>query len=247
MSANSKESVGMGHRKRLRQKFLDHGLEKFIDEEIIELLFTLGTPRRDCKITARQTLKKFGSLAAALEASIEELMEIEGVGPQNAFGLRFIHAIARKFLRDRMLKADYIDSFDAVLDYFTHALRDQKIESFHVIFLNSQNAILHEERLSVGSPHHVILSPRQVMEKALALSASTVVLAHNHPGGQARPSQQDLALTRELVFTARLLDLWVREHLIIAADGYCSFWKEGHIKRFEREFDSFHQRLLTAD
>ena len=247
MAENKPNNKGEGHRKRLREKFLEHGLDKFTDEEIVELLFTLATPRRDCKQTARDTLKHFGSLAAVLEAPVEELVAVDGVGPTNAFGVRLVHAIARKFLRDKIIREDYIDSFDAVLDYFTHALRDQKTESFHVLFLNSQNAILHEERLSVGSPNHVALAPRQVMEKALFHSATTVALAHNHPGGDPAPSEQDKALTRELVYTARLLDLWVREHLIIAAEGHYSFWKKGLIQKYENDFDDFHNRLLGGE
>lgn len=244
MNDTPKKPDSSGHRKRLRDKFLTHGLDKFTDDEIVELLLTLATPRKDCKQPARETLKHFGSLAAVLDASVDELTRINGVGPTNAFGVRLVHAIARKFLRDKLIQENYIDSFDAVLDYFTHALRDQKKESFHVLFLNSQNSILHEERLSVGSPHHVILSPRQVMEKALFHSATTLVLAHNHPGGEATPSEEDMALTKELVFTARLLDLWVREHIIIASKGYYSFWQEGLIQKYESEFNVFHDRLL---
>lgn len=244
--SKASDPPGAGHRKRLRDKFLEHGLDKFTDDEIVELLFTLTTPRRDCKQMARAALARFGSLAKTLEAVPEELTAIDGVGPTNVFGLRLVHAIARKYLRDKIIREDYIGSFDAVLDYFTHALRDSKSEAFHVLFLNSQNAILGEERVATGSPHHVMLSPRQVMEKALGYGATTVVLAHNHPGGSSRPSPEDLALTREMVYTARLLDLWVREHLIIARQGHYSFWQEGLIEKFEADFERFHDRLLEG-
>ncbi|VAX14885.1 UPF0758 family protein, partial [hydrothermal vent metagenome] len=146
-----------GHRKRLREKFLAFGLEKFTDDEIIELLLTLGTPRKDCKQTARRAIKEFGGLAEVLEAPAEKLQNVEGIGPSNIFGIRLIHSIARKFLRDKMIREQYMDSFNEALDYFTHAMRDQKSESFHVLFLSSQNAILGEEKLSVGSPSHVAL------------------------------------------------------------------------------------------
>lgn len=233
-----------GHRRRLREKFLEHGLDKFTDDEIIELLLTLATPRRDCKQTARRALAEFGSFAAVLEAPLEELGKVEGIGPSNAFGIRLIHSIARKFLRDKILRENYVNSFEEVLDYFTHALRDQRHESFHVLFLNSQNAILSEERLSIGSPTHVALTPRELMEKALKHAATTLVLAHNHPGGSARPSEQDISLTREMVFAAGFLDLSVREHLIISSGGHFSFMKEGLIKKFEEEFARFHKKLL---
>ncbi len=238
-----KSKTSDGHRQRLRDKFLNHGLNKFTDEEIVELLLTLGTPRRDCKQVARRAIKRFGSLSRVLNATGDELQQVEGIGPSNAFGVGLVHAIARKFLRDRLIKENYIDSFPEVLDYFTHILRDKKTESFHVLLLNAQNAILHEELVSLGSPDSVAFTPRQVIEMALNHSATTIVLAHNHPGGDARPSPHDTSFTREMVFTARLLDLWVREHLIIAKKGRYSFRQEGLIDRFETEFANFHKSL----
>jgi len=233
-----------GHRKRLRDKFLSFGLEKFTDDEIVELLLTLATPRRDCKQTARRALKKFGSLAGVLEAPAEELAQVDGIGPNNALGIRLIHSIARKYLREKIIRENYMNSFGEVLDYFQHALKGEKRESFHVLFLNSQNAILHEERISMGAPGNVFLSPRQVVEKAFSHSATTLVLAHNHPGGAIKPSDEDIALTREMLFSARLVDIWVREHLIISPVGYFSFMKEGFIAKFEAEFGKFRERLL---
>ncbi|MBI4667219.1 MAG: DNA repair protein RadC [Nitrospinae bacterium] len=240
------EETQAGHRQRLRDKFLKFGLDKFTDDEIVELLLTLATPRKDCKQAARAALKQFGSLAGVLEASIQDLQKIEGIGPNNALGLRLVHAIARKFLRERILRENYLNSFGEVLEYFSHALRGEKRESFHVLFLNSQNAILHEERISAGAPGSVTLAPRQVMEKAIAHAATTLVLAHNHPGGMAEPSAEDIILTREICFTARLMDIWVREHLIICPNGYYSFLKEGLMAKFEAEFEKFHERLMDA-
>ncbi|MBI5814158.1 MAG: DNA repair protein RadC [Nitrospinae bacterium] len=238
------EDRAEGHRKRLREKFLSFGLDKFTDDEIVELLLTLATPRRDCKQTARRALKEFGNLAGVLEATPEDLGRIEGIGPNNALGIRLIHSIARKFLREKIMRENYMNSFAEVLDYFNHALKGERRESFHVLFLNSQNAILSEERISIGAPSHVTLSPRQVVEKAFAHAATTLVLAHNHPGGAAEPSDEDICLTREMLFAARLMDIWVREHLIISPSGHFSFLKEGLIARFEAEFEKFHERLL---
>ncbi|VAX24047.1 UPF0758 family protein [hydrothermal vent metagenome] len=238
------EKPNDGHRERLRKKFLKFGLDKFTDDEIVELLLTLATPRKDCKQIARNVLKEFGSLKGVLEAPMGELQKIGGIGPNNALGIRLIHSIARKFLREKILKENYIDSFEEVLDYFTHALRDEKYEFFHVLFLNSQNAILHEERLAVGSATHVVLSPQQVIGKALSSKAAIIVLAHNHPGGSIEPSGEDVALTKEIVFSARLLDLSVREHLIISPNGYFSFMENGLMKIFDDEFERFHKRLV---
>lgn len=232
-----------GHRLRLRQKFLDFGLDKLTDDEIVELLLTLATPRKDCKQMARDALRRFGSLAGVLEAPLEELTQIDGVGPTNAFGLRLIHSVARKFLRERIIREDYMNSFGDVLDYFSHALRGEKREAFHILFLNSQNAILSEERLATGSPTNVALYPRQVIEKAFAHAAVNIVIAHNHPGGEPTPSAQDVNLTRQLYFAGRFAELWLREHLIISPNGHFSFMKEGLIEKFEAEFEKVNKKL----
>jgi DNA repair protein RadC len=232
-----------GHRGRLRQKFLDFGIEKLTDDEIVELLLTLATPRKDCKLIARDALKRFGSLAGVLDASVDDLKKVDGIGPTNAFGVRLIQSIARKFLREKIIREDYLNSFSDVLDYFSHTLRREKKESFHILFLNSQNAILHEERLSTGSPTHVTFFPRQIIEKALTHGATSLVLAHNHPGGDAQPSKHDIYITRQLYFAARLTELWIREHLIFSNNGFYSFLNEGLIDQFEKEYEKFHKNM----
>ncbi len=232
-----------GHRRRLREKFLEFGLGKFTDDEIVEMLLTLATPRKDCKLMAREALKRFGNLAGVLEASPEELQKVDGIGPSNAFGVHLIHSIARKFLRQKIISENYVNSFDEALDYLTHALRELRHEVFHILFLNSQNAILHEERVSSGTTTHVVLYPRQVLETAFAHAATNMVLAHNHPGGSAQPSEQDVRMTRQLYFAARGVELTVREHIIISADGYYSFMREGVIASFEKEYQKHHKKL----
>ncbi|VAX24581.1 UPF0758 family protein [hydrothermal vent metagenome] len=245
MEKNKSSKLGKpeGHRGRLRQKFLDFGLEKLTDDEIVELLLTLATPRKDCKLIARTALKQFGNLAGVLDAPVDDLQKVPGIGPTNAFGVRLIQSIARKFLREKIIREDYINSFSDVLDYFSHTLRGQRKESFHILFLNSQNAILHEERISTGSPTHVTFYPRQIIEKALNHGATNIVLAHNHPGGASEPSKNDIYITRQLYFAARLTELWVREHLIFAPNGYYSFLNEGLIEKFEKEYEKFHKNM----
>ncbi|MBI4828822.1 MAG: DNA repair protein RadC [Nitrospinae bacterium] len=235
--------TGDGHRKRLREKFLAFGLDKFTDDEIVELLFTLGTPRRDCKQMAREAIRRFGGLARTLEAQPEELEKIPGVGPNNVIGVRLIQAIARKYLRERMLRGEFINSFNDVLDYFAHTLRGEKTEAIHLLFLNAQNVIVGEERLASGSSASVALTPRMALEKAVAHGAVNVVMAHNHPGGAPDPSEQDIRLTRRLYVALRHADIWLREHLIIAPDHYYSFMREGMIEKFEQEFQKLSGKL----
>ena len=119
-----------GHRERLKEKFLKGGLAGFLDYEIVELLLTLGTPRKDCKQQAREALKKFRSLRGVLGASADELQEVKGIGPHNVFGLKLIQEVSRRFLKDQMMSKPYCHSSKEVFDYLYHALRDRKKEIF---------------------------------------------------------------------------------------------------------------------
>ena len=126
---------GTGHRERLRQRFLDGGFERFSDEEVVEFLLTLGTPRGDVKPSARQALKDFGSLSAVLSAPLEKLTEIKGIGPKNALYLKFVHQVAGRYLKDRAEGKPFFGSSQAVFDYLFHSMRDLKREIFKVLFL----------------------------------------------------------------------------------------------------------------
>jgi len=231
-----------GHRGRLRDKFLEHGLEKFTDEEIVELLLTLATPRRDCKMPARKAMERFRSLRDILEAPAEELQEIKGIGPTNAFGIKFIHHVARKFLRERMLGSPFLRSSEEVMDYLDHSMRSLQYEAFRVIYLSAKNEIKNEETIAAGTATEVPVTPRQIAERAVKNGAVSIVLAHNHPGGDAEPSDEDRAVTRETVFICGLLGLKLREHLIIAPQGHFSFAAEGYIAEYEKDFNKFYKK-----
>ena len=125
-----------GHRERLRQKFLKSGLKGFHDYEIIELLLSLGTPRRDCKQAAKKAIEKFKTLRGVLEAPAHELQEISGVGPANIFGIKLVQEVAREFLKEQILNKPYCKSSREVFDYLYHSMRDRKKEVFKVMFLD---------------------------------------------------------------------------------------------------------------
>lgn len=232
-----------GHRGRLRQKFLEHGLEKFTDEEIIELLLTLATPRSDCKMPARKALARFKSLHNVMEADVEELTKIKGIGASNAFGIKFIHQVARKFLRERMLSRPYLNSAGEVMDYLNHAMRSLSYEAFSVIYLSTQNEIMNEETVAVGTAVEVPVTAQQIMERAIKNGAASIVLAHNHPGGNAEPSEEDRKITRETMFICKMMGLELREHLIIAQNDHFSFSAEGFLGEYEEEFERFRKKL----
>ncbi len=180
-----------GHRRRLREKFLKSGLTGFHDYEIVELLLSLGTPRRDCKPAAKAAIERFKTLRGVLEAPIEELLEIDGIGPHSAFGIKLMQEVAREFLKSRIMERPFYQSSQAVFDYLYHSMRDLKKEVFKVIFLNSQNQILDTVDLFQGTVNSSSVSIREVVEGAIKYNASGLIFVHNHPSGNPEPSPSD--------------------------------------------------------
>ena len=201
-----------GHRQRLREKFLKNGLDGFHDYEIIELLLTLGTPRKDCKQSAKDALKKFGSLKGVLEASPSELKKIKGIGDNNVFGLKIAQSVSRRYLADRIIDKDFIRSADEVIDYLKHNLRDKSREVFLVIYLNGRNQILNMEELFEGTLSTSAVYPREVVKRALVNDAAALVFVHNHPSGNPNPSQDDLTITKKLKEATLAIDVSVHDH-----------------------------------
>jgi DNA repair protein RadC len=231
------QEKGTGHRERLRQRFLDGGFERFSDEEVVEFLLTLGTPRGDVKSSARQALKDFGSLSAVLSAPIEKLTEIKGIGPKNALYLKFVHQVAGRYLKDRAEGKPFFGSSQAVFDYLFHSMRDLKREIFKVLFLNRKNELIYDQDMFFGTLTGSAVYPREILTLALERKAAGLVFVHNHPSGEPAPSPEDRKLTRDLIWAARLLSIQVIDHIIIGHNRYYSFADQGLIKRFLSEYD----------
>lgn len=241
MSEAKEKDPRLGHRGRLREKFLRHGLEKFTDEEIVELLLTFGTPRKDCKQAARELLKAFGSIRAVFEAELEELGKVKDLGPNNPVAIKFIAAVAGTYLKQGLIGRDYLASSRKVFLYLQHDLENLPKEVFKVIFLDGANGVLGIEDVSRGTVGAADVHPREVIERTLAFHAAGLVFAHNHPSGNVRPSPDDFRLTRQLVHAARLVEANVVDHLIVGKGGaYFSFRDQGHLARFEAEFKQFY-------
>jgi DNA repair protein RadC len=230
---------GEGHRRRLREKFLKGGLRGFLDYEIIELLLTLGTPRRDCRGPAREALKEMKTLRGVLEASDDELQQIRGIGPRNIFGIRLIQEVSRRYLKDKMIARPFCHSSHEVFDYLYHTLRDLKKEQFKVIFLDIKNQILEEKTLFEGTVDSSAVYPREVMKDALRYNATSLIFVHNHPSGDPAPSICDKELTRDLVFAAILMQLKVLDHIIIGNNCYFSFADSGLIEEYFTLYQNF--------
>jgi DNA repair protein RadC len=232
-----------GHRSRLKEKFLRNGLNGFLDYEVIELLLTLGTPRRDCKRQAKEALHRFRTLSAVLEAPAEELQEINGIGPHNVFGIRLIQEVSRRFLRERMINRPVCHSSQEVFDYLFHSLRDAQQEQFKVMFLDAKNQVIEEKTFSEGTVDSSAVYPREIIKSALRYHASSLIFVHNHPSGDPAPSESDRAITRELIFAVHTMQISVLDHIIIGDNRYFSFADQGLIQEYEHAFRSLKERL----
>jgi DNA repair protein RadC len=231
-----------GHRKRLRDKFLKSGLHGFHDYEIVELLFTLGHPRKDRKTQAKEAIRRFKTLRGVLEASSEELDEIEGIGPYGSFGFKLVQAVAREYLKEKALEKPQFNSSQELYDYFYHSMRGLKKEVIDAVYLNSHNEVIEIADVSKGTVDSSFVYPREILEGAIKSKAACLVLVHNHPSGNPEPSSSDRMLTREIVFAAGMLQMRLLDHLIIGDNRYFSFAGEGWIEKCEAEL----RRLRNA-
>jgi DNA repair protein RadC len=229
---NSKE----GHRKRLRERFLQSGISGFQDYEVVELLLSLGTPRRDCKQAAKEAIKRFRTLRGVLEAPAEELQLIDGIGAHSAFGIKLVQEVAREFLKLKMMEKPFYTSSQEVFDYLYHSMRGLKKEVFKVLYLTSQNQIIDSVDLPSGTVNSSSVSPREVIEGAIRNNAAALIFVHNHPSGAPNPSASDKNLTRELVCAGRIMNVKVLDHIIIGDNIYYSFAGEGLIEEYETDY-----------
>lgn len=229
-----------GHRGRLRERFIESGLDGFLDYEIIELLLTLGSPRKDCKQQAKAAIARFGTFRGVLEAKQEELEGIPGIGPVNAFGIKFVQEVGRRFLLEKLKGSTIVvSSSQELFDYLYHSMRDLKKEVFKVVYLNSQNQVIDSEILFQGTVNSSAVHVREVMEKALKNSAVSLIFAHNHPTGNPEPSKADYDITRDLVNACETMQFKCLDHMIVGNNIYFSFAKDGFIERCELEFLKF--------
>ncbi|MFC1915412.1 DNA repair protein RadC [Chloroflexota bacterium] len=228
--------IQKGHRKRLREKFLKSGLAGFHDYEVVELLLTLGSPRKDCKLQAKEAIKRFKTLRGVLAASPEELQQIDGIGSHSAFGIKLMQEVAREFLREKIIDKPFYKSAREIFDYLYHSMRDLKKEVFKVIYLNSQNQIIETVDLFEGTVNSSSVSTREVMEGAVKHNAVALIFVHNHPSGNPEPSASDKELTRELVYAGKIMRIKVLDHIIIGENRFLSFADEGLIEEYELDF-----------
>lgn len=214
---------GAGHRKRLRDRFLQSGLNGFLDYEIVELLLTLGTPRKDCKQMAKEAIERFKGLRGVLDASLEELQQIKGIGPSNAFGVKLFQAISERYAREKIPLKISLNSLRAVVNYLREKLGRENKEHFVILLLGLHNDLLSVKDISIGTLNSSLVHPREVFEPAVKNLAAHIIIAHNHPSGDPMPSKEDVEITKDLVATGRVLGIEVLDHIIITKLKHFSF------------------------
>ncbi len=234
-----------GHRKRLREKFIKSGLAVFNDYEIIELLLSLGTPRKDCKQQAKEAIKRFKTLRGVLEAPPQELQQIDGIGAHSAFGIKLVQEVAREFLKEKIIDKPIYKSAQEIFDYLYHSMRDLKEEVLKAIYLNSRNEIIDTADLFEGSLESIPIRPREIVEGAITHGAVAIIFVHNHPSGDPAPSKSDKQFTRDLAFVGQIIQIKVLDHIIIGGNSYFSFADEELIKKYELDFLNFKIRGVS--
>ena len=216
------EHKGAGHRERLRERFLQSGLDGFLDYEIVELLLTLGTPRKDCKQMAKAAVKEFGGLQGVLDASLDDLQRIKDIGRSNAFGIKLFQAVSERYAKEHIPQKITLDSSDAVARFLQESIGKKMKEYFVMFSLDVHNNLIKITNISMGSLDASIVHPREVFKEAIQCSAAQIIIAHNHPSGDPEASPEDIALTRRLQEAARIFDIELLDHIIVAKGTHIS-------------------------
>lgn len=218
-----------GHRQRLRERFIRSGFEGFADYEVVELLLTLAIPRSDLKQAAKALIGRFGNLRGILDAPVEELREIKGIGAVAPVALRIIRAAASLYLQQSAEGRESLADPERIATFWWMRIGALRDEVFEVAYLDAGYRLLRGgvERLEEGTIDRAAVYPRRVIESALKRGAAAIVLAHNHPNGRVQPSEQDKTLTRAIVLAAETVRLGIADHLIVSAEEVFSFRKAG--------------------
>jgi DNA repair protein RadC len=216
-----------GHRERLRARFLQAGPEAMPDYELLELALFRTAPRRDVKPLAKRLLARFGSFGAVIAAPRARLLEIEGVGETMATELAILAAVGARMLKTEVQKKPVLSSWSTLIDYCRAAMAFAEREEFRLLFLDKRNQLIADEVQQRGTVDHTPVYPREVVKRALELSATAIILVHNHPSGDPAPSEADIRMTREIAAVARQLGIVVHDHVIVGRAGHVSLKAQG--------------------
>lgn len=228
---NNDEPHYLGHRERLRQRFLLGDGKDMPDYELLELLLTVALPRRDVKPLAKDLIKKFGTFAEVINAPVLDLMECNGVKENTAVIMKIVKecSIRTSWQSLKNIDAPVIKNFDILIDYCRTAMAYQTVEEFRIIFLNSKLMVMDEETQQRGTVDQVSIHPREVIMSAMQRGASAMILIHNHPSGIVTPSKADIEITKRIKEAAEAVSIQLFDHLIISKSDVYSFREKGFV------------------
>ncbi len=212
----------LGHRQRLRERLREAGPDSLADYELLEMLLYRSIPRADTKPVAKALLARFGSFAEVMGAPERLLLEIAGVGQSVAFDLKLVAAAANRMARNEIRGREVLSSWQRVIDYCRMTMAFETREQFRILFLDKKNALIADEIQQTGTVDHTPVYPREVVRRALELSATAIILVHNHPSGDPTPSRADVEMTRTIAATARPLGIELHDHIIVGRTGHAS-------------------------
>jgi DNA repair protein RadC len=211
-----------GHRKRLRERFQNGGADAVPDYELLEMILFRAFPRIDTKPIAKRLLAKFGSFADVVSAPAERLKEVEGVGERAVEELKLIKAAAERLTKGEIKARSALTSWSGVLDYLRLAQGFEAREHFRILFLDKKNQLIADEVQGKGTVDHTPVYVREVVKRALELSATAIILVHNHPSGDPTPSRADIDMTKQIIEASRPLGVTVHDHVIVGRNGHAS-------------------------
>ena len=212
----------LGHRDRLRTRFREAGTDALSDYEMLELVLFRALPRRDVKPLAKSLIAKFGSFAEVVSAPETRLREVKGLGDAAVTELKIVQAAASRLARGQVQRKPVLSSWSAVLDYCRTAMAFADKEQFRILFLDKRNQLIADELQQTGTVDHTPVYPREVIKRALELSATAIILVHNHPSGDPTPSSADIQMTQSIQEIAKPLGISVHDHIIVGKDGHAS-------------------------
>jgi DNA repair protein RadC len=221
---------GKGHRERLRKRLFEGGPDALLDHELVEYLLGLAIPRRDTKPLAKKLLRAFdGDFARLMSADAATIARAGDVSESAAAALKVAQAAANRLLEKRISKQPVLSSWQALLDYLRVDMAYEPVERVRILYLNSKNMLIANEKMWEGSVDESAVYIREIIARALKLQATALIIVHNHPSGDPSPSQQDIRLTRDLIDAAKHLKLQVHDHVVIGAEGHRSLKAMGLI------------------
>ncbi len=211
-----------GHRERLRGRFRNVGADALSDYELLEMVLFRALPRRDVKPIAKDLIQRFGSFAEVVHAPEARLREVNGIGDTVVVEIKLIAATASRVAKGQVKQRTLLSSWSSVIDYCRTAMAFADKEQFRILFLDKRNQLIADELQQVGTVDHTPVYPREVVKRALELSATAIILVHNHPSGDPTPSTADIQMTKSIVDIASTLGIAVHDHIIVGKNGHAS-------------------------